>query len=123
MALKTLGTNANNSLSGFIVGTNDVIAADVATLITQLRGDPPGWNAWNNVQTSGLVQQGANATNTIGTNRPRINQAYCRNGTLVIPNRGWLTLKNGDFVCWDATTGWPIVVSGDAAANGPYTHS
>lgn len=120
MALRTLGTNANTSLSGFVVGFNDTIAADVATLITQLRGDPPGWGAWNNVQSTGLVQQTANATNTIGTNRPRINQAYVRNGYLIVPNRGRLTLKNGDLVAWDTTTGWPIVVSGDAVANGPW---
>ena len=123
MTLKTLGTNANNSLAGFIVGFNDTIAADVATLNVQLRGDPPGYGAWNNVQTTGLVQQGATSVNTIGTVRPRINQAYVRNGFLIIPNRGSLVLKNGDFVCWDTTTGWPIVVSGDAAANGPYTHT
>ena len=120
MALRTLGTNANTSLSGFVVGFNDTIATDVATLITQLRGDPPGWGSWNNVQSTGLVQQGASSPNTIGTNRPRINQAYARNGWLIIPNRGRLVLKNGDLVAWDTTTGWPIVVSGDAVANGPW---
>lgn len=106
MAIATIGTNANNSLSGFIVGTNDLIAADVASLNLGIRGDPPGWNA---------IQ-------TVGTNRPRINQAYVQTGVLIIPNRGQIQLKNGDYVCWDATTGWPIVISGDAAANGPYTH-
>jgi hypothetical protein len=116
MALKTLGSNANNSLQAFIVGTNDVIPADVATLITQLRGDPPGWNADANVGATGLVTGQ-------GTNRPRFNEAYVRQGVLLIPNRGRLQLKRGDFVCWDATTGWPIVISGDAAANGPYTHT
>lgn len=123
MALRTLGTNATTSLSAFVVGFNDTISADVATLITQLRGDPPGWGAWNNVQASGLIQQGANQPNTTGTVRTRLNQPYVRNGQIIIPNRGWLTLKNGDFVCWDTTTGWPIVLSGDAAANGPFTHS
>ncbi len=123
MALVTLGSNANNSLSGFIVGFNDTIAADLATLNLGIRGDPTGYGAWNNVQSTGLVQQGATSVNTIGTVRPRINQPYAKNGLLVIPNRGVLQLKNGDFVCFDTTTGWPIVISGDAAANGPYTHS
>ena len=50
-------------------------------------------------------------------------QTYAANGVIVIPNRGVLQLKAGDFVCFDSTTGWPIVISGDAAANGPYTHS
>lgn len=123
MALRTFGTNLTTSLSAFVVGFNDTISADVATLITQLRGDPPGYGSWNNVQSSGLVQQGATSPNTIGTNRPRLNQAYVRNGELFIPNRGRLVLKNGDFIVWDTTTGWPAVFSGDAAANGPFTHT
>lgn len=116
MATRTLGTNANNSLTAFVVGFNDTIPADIATLNLAIRGDPPGYGAWNTVASTGLV------TGT-GTVRPRVNQAYVKNGILIIPNRGWLQLKNGDFVCVDSTTGWPIVVSGDAAANGPYTHS
>jgi hypothetical protein len=120
MATRTLGTNANNSLVGFVVGFNDLIPADVATLNLAIRGDPPGYNSWNNVQATGLVQQGATSVNTIGTVRPRVNQAYVRNGVLFVPNRGRLVLKNGDLVAWDSTTGWPIVVSGDAVANGPY---
>ena len=123
MALRTLGTNANNSLSGFVVGFNDTITADIATLNLSIRGDPPGYGAWNNVANTGLIVNTANAVNTIGAVRPRINQAYVKNGYLIIPNRGSLQLKNGDFVCVDATTGWPIVVSGDCAANGAYTHS
>ena len=120
MATRTLGTNANNSLVGFVVGFNDMIPADVATLNLAIRGDPPGYGSWNNVQSTGLVQQGASSVNTIGTVRPRVNQAYVRNGVLFVPNRGRLVLKNGDLVAWDSTTGWPIVVSGDAVANGPY---
>jgi hypothetical protein len=116
VALRTIGTNASTSLSGFVVGFNDTIAGDVATLITQLRGDPPGWNAWNTPATTGLVTG-------LGTNRPRLNQAYVQTGRLIIPNRGELQLKPGDFVAWDTTTGWPIVISGDAAQNGPYSHS
>ena len=124
MALRTLGTNANNVLSGFVVGFNDMIPADIATLNLAIRGDSPGYGAWNNVQTSGLVQQTANAANTIGAVQPRINQAYVRNGILYIPNRGRLVLKNGDFVGVDATTGWPIVVSGQAASVGAiWVHS
>jgi hypothetical protein len=114
MALKTLGTNATTSLSGFVVGTNDVIAADVASLLTAIKGDPPGWQFWNTVNTSGVPS-------SVGTNRPQINQAYVQTGLLFIPNRGTLQLKPGDVVAWDSTTGWPIVLSGDAAANGPWT--
>jgi hypothetical protein len=107
MTLKTLGTNANNSLSAFVVGTNDVISSDVATLLTQLRTDPP-------------IQNGV----PTGTAQQRINEAYSRRGILYLPNsRGEIKLRMGDYICWDVTTGWPIVVSGYTAANGPYTHS
>lgn len=116
MALRTLGTNANNSLQAFLVGTDDLTTADLALLNEGIRGDPPGYGAWPQVSSSGLV------TGT-GTNRPRINQAYVKQGVLIVPNRGLLQLKPGDFVAFDSTTGWPIVVSGDAAANGPYTHT
>ena len=116
MALRTIGTNATNSLSGSVVGFNDTIAADLATLNLGIRGDPPGYNAWDVPATTGLVTG-------LGTIRPRVNQAYVKDGWLFIPNRGNLRLKPGDFVCFDATVGWPIVISGDAAASGPYTHS
>lgn len=116
MALRTVGTNATTSLSAFVVGFNDTITADIATLNTQLRFDPPGWNSQVVPATSGLAAG-------LGTNRPRINQAYVKQGLLIVPNRGVLQLKLGDVVAWDVTTGWPIVLSGDAFASGPYTHS
>ena len=116
MALRTVGTNLTTSLSAFVVGFNDTIAADLATLNTQLRGDPPGWNATVQPASSGLAAG-------LGTNRPRMGQAYVKKGRIFIPNRGELVLKDGDVVAWDVTTGWPIVLSGDAFASGPYTHS
>jgi hypothetical protein len=117
MALRTIGTNANNSLRGFVVGFNDTIAADLATLNLAIRRDPPGYNAWGVPPTSGLGVG-------VGTNQPRINQCYVKQGVLFIPDRGQLQLKPGDFVCVDIdSTGWPIVVSGYTAANGPWTHS
>jgi hypothetical protein len=115
MALRTFGTNATSSLSAFVVGINDQTAADLATLNIGIKRDPPGWNQNVAVATTGLAAGP-------GTVRPAVNQAYIKKGTLYIPNRGTILLKDGDFVCFDATTGWPIVVSGDAAANGPYTH-
>lgn len=121
MALKTLGTNANNSLQGFLVGFNDTITADLASIGVGLRFDPPAYesgSSYPTVATTGLVNQ-----SITGTVRSRVNQPYIKGGLLMIPKRGLLRLKSGDFVCWDTTTGWPIVVSGDAAANGPYTHT
>jgi hypothetical protein len=113
---RTLGTNANNSLGAFLVGTDDLTAAQLAALNVAIKNDPPGYGAWPAVGTTGLV------TGT-GTNRPTPNQAYVKQGLLIIPNRGHLQLKPGDFVAVDPTTGWPIVVSGDCAANGAFTHT
>ena len=112
MALKTFGTNANNSLSAFVVGTDDITAAQVALLNNGIKGDPPGYSA-----PSGQAVQ------NVGTNRPRIAQAYQRQGKLYIPNRGVIQLKAGDYIVFDSTTGWPAVFSADAIANGPFTHS
>ena len=119
MALKTFGTNLSSSLSAFVVGFNDTITADLATMNNALNFDPPGesLNFSPTTAATGLINQVLT-----GTYRQRCNQAYIKNGVLIVPNRGQLILRNGDFICWDSTTGWPIVVSGDAAANGPYTH-
>jgi hypothetical protein len=106
MALKTIGTTAQTSLSAFVVGPNDVIAADVATLITQIKSDP--------VSAEG---------GPIGTFQASINQAYVRKGTLFIPNRGKLLLRTGDYICWNTVTGWPIVLSAFEAANGSWVHT
>lgn len=118
MALRTLGSNANNSLSAFVVGFNDTIDADLAALNIAMRMDAPRYQTQVPVLTTGLIDQTKG-----GTTRHRVNQSYTKDGLLFIPKRGTLRLIAGDFVCWDATTGWPIVISGDAAANGPYTHS
>ena len=116
MALRTLGSNTTTSLQAFVVGFNDLIPADVGSLTTNIKGDPPGWMFQANVATTGLVTGQ-------GTVRPRLGGAYMNKGMLVIPNRGMLQCRPGDFICYDTTTGWPILISGDAAANGPYTHS
>ena len=116
MALRTIGTAATSTLSGFVVGFNDTIAADLATLNIGIKADPPGWAAWNVPATTGLAAGQ-------GTHQPQVNQAYVKQGLLFIPNRGHLQLIPGDFVAFDATTGWPIVVSGYAAANAGWVHN
>ena len=116
MALRTVGTNANNSLSAFVVGFNDLIPADVATLNVGILADPPGYGAHHPALTTGLE-------NIVGTVRPKINQPYQQTGILHVPRRGLLRLMAGDVVAFDTTTGWPIVISGDCFANGAFTHS
>jgi hypothetical protein len=62
-------------------------------------------------------------TTDVGTVRQRVNQPYSRQGLFFVPTRGDLILKAGDIIAWDATVGWPIVVSADAAASGGWTLS
>lgn len=54
---------------------------------------------------------------------PVVPGAFRRDGLLWVPNRGYLVVLPGDFVGVDATTGWPILLSANAAANGPWTHT
>lgn len=97
MALPTIGTAATSTLTGFVVNTNDSIAADVATLLTSIRDD----------QING---------------RPIFPGAYAQTGLLYVPNRGVLKCLPGDYVAFDTTTGWPILISKIAAANAAWVH-
>lgn len=97
MALLTLGTNANTSLSALLYTRNPPSVADVATFNANIKND----------QING---------------RP-IWPGGFRQGLLQIPNRGVLQLVPGDYVAFDATTGWPILISAASIASGPWTHS
>jgi len=44
-------------------------------------------------------------------------------GLLYVPNRGVLQIRPGDYVAYDAATGWPILVSGRAANGAGWAHS
>jgi len=101
MATKTLGTNANNSLVALPYSPAN-LDADIATLQQMIFDDQ--------VESRSGVQ--------------RIYPgAFVKQGQLYIPNRGYLTPLVGDYIAVDVATGWPILVSGYAAANGPYTHT
>lgn len=116
MALRTLGTAAAGTLSAFVVGFNDLIPADVATLNLGIHADPPGYGAHHPALNTGLE-------NVIGTVRPQLNQCYVQTGILHVPRRGTLRLMAGDVVAFDPTCGWPIVLSGDTFANASWQHS
>ncbi len=97
MALSHLGTNANNSLSSLIFSGN-MSAANVAALALLIKDDE-------------------------NSSHPVWPGAFSSNGLLYVPNRGVLKVLAGDYVGVDATTGWPILVSKNAIASGPYTVS
>jgi len=98
MALRTMGTFSQTILQGFVVGTNDLTPADVGSLDGNILNDQM-------VATAPVTSK-------------MWGGGYERNGMLVIPNRGVLKCLPGDFIGFDATTGWPILVSAAAAATG-----
>src|SRR5262245_47040674 len=97
MATVTLGTSATNSLTA-VAWRSDMAYADVATIA-------------NGIKDGDIVT------------RPRAKNAFTRNGQLWVPNRGYLILQPGDYVAFDPTTGFPILLSSQAAAGASWTHS
>ena len=102
MATRTLGTNATTSLTAvlYLPGYNSgIAAADMATI--------------NNAIKSQL-----NVAN------PQAGGSYFTSeGVLYLPDQqGMIRVNPGDFVGVDSS-GWPIVVSKNAIANGPWTHT
>lgn len=98
MATVTLGTNANNSLVSVII-SHTVPDADVATIANNIKDDRIN----------------------VYPNNPIFPGGFARSRLLYVPNRGILKCLDGDYVAYDAT-GWPILISKNAIANGPWTH-
>lgn len=100
MALITGGTTATTSLSGlkFLPGIGSVPAADMALLNNSIKGD-------------------------LSALHPQVSSAFTSTGLLHIPgNRGTIAVRPGDYVFVDSQ-GWPIVVSANSIASGPWTHT
>jgi len=95
MATITVGTTANTSLTGlvFLPGYNSgMAAADIATI--------------NNL----ILRQGGISQN------PSREGGFSANGKLILPgNRGVISCLPGDVVAIDSVTGWPILLSKNAA--------
>jgi hypothetical protein len=49
--------------------------------------------------------------------------AFAANGLLYIPNRGVLKCFPGDYVAVGSTSGWPILLSANAASSADFIHS
>lgn len=111
MALRTLGTNAVTSFTAMLAGTDDINnPINLAILMNGILNDIPMVNK--------ALQSGQPRNRQIG--QPYIQGSQ---GMLYVPNRGYLTVKPGDYVCFDPVTGWPILISADCAANGAVTHT
>jgi hypothetical protein len=100
MALLTGGTNANSSLSALLITRSD---------------------ATTDIQNKALVSAGI--LDDLNVAHPIYPGAFMQGHMLYVPNRGVLRCLTGDYVMFDATTGWPILVSARAIAAGPWAHS
>ena len=97
MALLTSGTTAQTSLEALKM-TGAMTPANIALFAEAVKDDlDPAHPIWPG--------------------------AFSQVGQLFVPNRGWLKVLPGDYVMVDATTGWPILVSANAIAHGPWVHS
>lgn len=97
MAVLTAGTSATTSLAAKLFNAQ-ITVADLAEINNGILDD-------KNVA------------------HPRWPGAFQQSGQLFIPNRGVLQVLPGDYVAYDTTTGWPILLSAYAIASGPWTHS
>lgn len=95
MAVSTFGTNANSSLTA-LLSSGAMAAADVAAIALAIKND----------LVNGL---------------PIYPEAFSQKNLLYVPNRGVLQVRPGDWVAVDSQ-GWPILVSANSVANGPWTH-
>ena len=96
MATRTLGSNANNSLTA-VLASRTMAAADIASVANGIKDD-------------------------IINGNPIFPGAFSSMNMLYVPNRGILQVLPGDYVAFDST-GWPILISANAILSGPWTHS
>jgi hypothetical protein len=102
MATNTIGTAATSTLTG-LVYSRALSDLDVATIAAGIKQDLPTGGP---PSSTGAFIPGA----------------FNRAGLLWVPNRGFLQVLPGDVVAFDATVGWPILVSAGAAASAAWVH-
>lgn len=94
MATVLLGTANDHNLVA-LVWTSGVAQADVDTIMKHILDDVNVAHPMAQISGCG---------------------GFVREGQLYVPNRGQLSLRSGDVVAYDTTTGWPILLSAGAAA-------
>lgn len=103
MALKTFGTNATTSLLAVQFGSNGVLTdSDLAAFNAEIQ---PNYGSTSN------------------PNNGKLGTYIGREGQLWVPQRGWIKVFGNDWLVVDATTGFPFLLSSNAVASGPYTHT
>lgn len=64
-----------------------------------------------------------NILNDLNPSHPPWPGAFARTGLLFVPNRGVLQCLPGDYVAIDPATGFPILISANAAAGASWIHT
>ena len=101
MALQTLGTNANNSLSALVWNGMATPTADVAAINALILDDVNPRHPKAQISGSG---------------------GFVKEGLLYVPNRNAvLELRPGDVVAVDATSGQVILLTAYGLSAGPWT--
>jgi hypothetical protein len=113
MALKTLGTAGTTTLHALPFYQGGMSTADVAALVAYMKNDVP------------VLLGNAKGTEGAAGSSLQIGMGlFCYDtGQLFIPGRGALKVLPGDYIAVDGTTGWPVLISGGAAASGAYVHT
>lgn len=78
------------------------------------------WLVTRGADTANIALINAGILNDQNVAHPLFPTALMTSGILTIPNRGQLQCLPGDYIMFDETTGWPILVSAYAFASGPW---
>ncbi len=104
MALQTLGTKANNSLTYALVWNSVAVSAgDVRVINANIFNDQAPTTSPYYAQS----EEGCGG--------------FVKEGLLYVPNRGVLTLFPGDIVAVDPDAGQPILLTAYGLSAGPWT--
>ena len=103
MSTSTLGSNSTTSLTSLVFQTagGGQLSSDFAAISNLIQDD---------LQS---VQGGT----------PHRRTYFSKQGILFVPRRGQLKVFPGDYVAVDPTTGWPVLISAQSIAAGPWTHT
>jgi len=96
MTTVTLGSASSTTLNAILIA-GSMTAADIAAIQLAIKDDKINGS-------------------------PVYPGAFAGNDLLYIPNRGVLRVLPGDFVAVGSTSGWPILLSANAASSADWVH-
>jgi hypothetical protein len=119
MATITIGTALTTTLIGMAFQPAFNAGALGQVMGTPVTGGP--FTQADLAQIDSAILDDLNPARTIPPNYGAT--AGLTRGLLFVPNRGYLQIRPGDYVAYDAATGWPILISGRAAAGAGWVHT